>query len=201
MTSDLSTLPVPVARMFARTMPQWDIDKFSQDVHDMLVKLGLKNDWNECREVYDLFPENYTISFWEIRNRKAPGTGLTLPTQERDVEIGENKFILRERVGWEYLELIQTWNFFHDLGEIDKNGSIWIFIFSMLKWRTPVLRVENDINADSNVLGRVIRTKLLTLQASSYGQSHLSISGNIHLSRNWDFLFWYLLHHNKSLKQ
>lgn len=193
--------PDPVERLLNLSLPDWDIRKVAQQIRDMLVDLWLSYDGNECREVYDLFPENYDIDFWEIRNSTNPNWA-TLESRERSITIDGKNFILKE-IPWDSdaLHLIQAWEFFELPDKMKEIKSFRVFILRMLKDRKKVLALEGLPLENTDLIDRAIRTKMLTLKSLGYGQSHLSLSKNVKLTKNWEFLFWYILYYDKSLEK
>jgi len=181
-------------------LPASEIDGITQQIKDMLVKLGLENDGNEYREVYDDFPEEYTITFWELDQQRNL-QGHLLPRRQRIVTINGDRFTLKEWIWDDPLTVSQNWNFFKLPQPLMKSRNKF-FIFNSLqnKSKRPVLTLEGASIDNEEVLDELIRRKLLIIRASTYGHSHRSISDSIRHHHHWSFLFWYLLQYNKSLE-
>jgi len=196
---DYSSFPEAITRLFERSKTEADIDALMQQYKDAMVKLWYEQDGNNYSEVFDIFPENPEISIGDIQ----ASTSLDwnqLPFSERSISIDGSLFTLKENIDRDWTKLIQNWKFFEIPENLKRVKSTRLHIFQRLKNRTPVLNLNNDIHDSPEILDRALRTKLITVKALSYGQSHNSLGENQFLQRYWEFLFWYLLYHNKSLQ-
>lgn len=154
---------------------------------------------NQYPEVANIFPDSLEIQFWNIQEIDEKNK-----IRQKDLFINGYYFLLQERWIGEKKELwIFPWcSPFLELPEdIESTKSPKIFILSQIKNRQAVMRLDFTPLEEEDTIRQRIQGKITSFKEKSLGHSHLSVSKDPILTKDWSFLFWYLYFYGESLKK
>lgn len=156
-----------------------------------------------CMEVSSVFPLDWELIFWELsevisysKDNIAHNAGI----KQREITYGQGKFIVRERI-WKknILEVHQCWEYLDFPFEINTRHKN--FILSQLKNRKAVLSLWNCQIENQESIEDVLKGKFEDFRQLWVWLSHEDMLWNIHLLRNWEFMFWYLYFFKRSTQK